>query len=147
MPYEEEDVCMQIYYTYTCMSQEEEDTCHMRRRMYVCRIHVYRFHISMCISVFDRQCQKRPSTGSKETQYSACLQYSVKRDLLQCQKRPSTVSKETQYRVKRDLVQCVSVVQCQKRPSTVSKETQYRVKPCLIDGVCLYVVYSATDVQ
>jgi len=35
------------------------------------------------------QCQKRPSTVSKETQYS------VKRDLVQCQKRPSTVSKET----------------------------------------------------
>ena len=31
---------------------------------------------------------------SKETYYS------VKRDLLQCQKRPTTVSKETYYRVK-----------------------------------------------
>jgi len=29
----------------------------------------------------------------------------VKRDLLQCQKRPTTVSKETYYSVKRDL-QC-----------------------------------------
>jgi len=28
---------------------------------------------------------------------------SVKRDLVQCQKRPSTVSKETEYSVKRDL--------------------------------------------
>jgi hypothetical protein len=34
-----------------------------------------------------RQCQKRPTTVSKETYYS------VKRDLLQCQKRPTTVSK------------------------------------------------------
>jgi len=31
---------------------------------------------------------------------------SVKRDLLQCQKRPTTVSKETYYSVKRDLLQC-----------------------------------------
>jgi len=35
------------------------------------------------------ECQKRPTTVSKETYYS------VKRDLLQCQKRPTTVSKET----------------------------------------------------
>jgi hypothetical protein len=28
----------------------------------------------------------------------------VKRDLLQCQKRPTTVSKETYYSVKRDLM-------------------------------------------
>jgi len=46
------------------------------------------------------QCQKRPTTVSKETYYS------VKRDLLQCQKRPTTVSKETYYSVKRDLLQC-----------------------------------------
>jgi len=52
------------------------------------------------------QCQKRPTTVSKETYYS------VKRDLLQCQKRPTTVSKETYYSVKRDLLQC------QKRPIT-----------------------------
>ena len=38
------------------------------------------------------QCQKRPTTVSKETYYS------VKRDLLQCQKRPAAVSKETYYR-------------------------------------------------
>ena len=62
------------------------------------------------------QCQKRPSTVSKET----C--YSVKRDLLHCQKRPITESKETYYRVKRD------ILQSQKRPSTVSKETLYSVK-------------------
>jgi hypothetical protein len=62
------------------------------------------------------QCQKRPTTVSKETYYS------VKRDLLQCQKRPTTVSKETYYSVKRDLLQC------QKRPTTVSKETYYSVK-------------------
>ncbi len=37
---------------------------------------------------------------SKETYYSV---ESVKRDLLQCQKRPTTVSKETYYSVKRDL--------------------------------------------
>jgi len=51
------------------------------------------------------QCQRRPTTVSKETYYS------VKRDLLQCQKRPTTVSKETYYSV--------------KRPTTVSKETYY----------------------
>ena len=62
------------------------------------------------------QCQKRPTTVSKETYYS------VKRDLLQCQKRPTTVSKETYYSVKRDLLQC------QRRPTTVSKETYYSVK-------------------
>jgi hypothetical protein len=32
------------------------------------------------------------------------MQVSVKRDLLQCQKRPTTVSKETYYSVKRDLL-------------------------------------------
>ncbi len=32
--------------------------------------------------------------------------HSVKRDLLQCQKRPTTVSKETYYSVKRDLLHC-----------------------------------------
>ena len=37
------------------------------------------------------QCQKRPTTVSKETYYSG------KRDLLQWQKRPTTVSKETYY--------------------------------------------------
>ena len=74
--------------------------------------------LSLCL----RDLQKRPSTVSKETQYS------VKRDLVQCQKRPSTVSKETQTfargscararflsleanSVKRDLLQC------QKRPT------------------------------
>jgi hypothetical protein len=65
------------------------------------------------------QCQKRPTTVSKETYYS------VKRDLLQCQKRPTTVSKETYYSVKRDL-------QCQKRPTTVSKETYYSAKRDLL---------------
>ena len=65
------------------------------------------------------QCQKRPTTVSKETYYS------VKRDLLQCQKRPTTWTStmvgrlETYYSVKRDLLQC------QKRPTTVSKETYY----------------------
>jgi hypothetical protein len=54
------------------------------------------------------QCQKRPTTVSKETYYC------VKRDLLQCQKRPTTVSKETYYSVKRDLQQG------QKRPTTVT---------------------------
>jgi hypothetical protein len=29
--------------------------------------------------------------------YCSCSHYSVKRDLLQCQKRPTTVSKETYY--------------------------------------------------
>ena len=58
------------------------------------------------------QCQKRPTTASKET----C--YSVKRDLLQCQKRPTTASKETYYSVKRDLLQC------QKRPITTWDVTQ-----------------------
>ena len=42
------------------------------------------------------QCQKRPTTVSKETYYS------VKRDLLQCQKRPTTVSKETCEMVAKD---------------------------------------------
>jgi hypothetical protein len=42
------------------------------------------------------QCQKRPTTVSKETYYS------VKRDLLQCQKRPTTVSKETYYSVEKE---------------------------------------------
>ena len=32
----------------------------------------------------------------------SCYLFSVKRDLLQCQKRPTTVSKETHYSVKRD---------------------------------------------
>jgi hypothetical protein len=36
-----------------------------------------------------QQCEKRPTTVSKETYNS------VKRDLLQCQTRPTTVSKET----------------------------------------------------
>ena len=43
------------------------------------------------------QVQKRP------TYYSDLLQCL----LLQCQKRPTTVSKETYYSVKRDLLQCV----------------------------------------
>jgi hypothetical protein len=59
------------------------------------------------------QCQKRPTTVSKETYYRSVVidgvdslhHYSVKRDLLQGQKRPTTVSKETYYSVKRDLLQ------------------------------------------
>ena len=88
------------------------------------------------------QCQKRPTTVSKETYYS------VKRDPLQCQKRPTTVSKETYYSVKRDQLQCQKrpttvskeiyysvkrdLLQCQKRPTTVSKETYYSVKRDLL---------------
>jgi hypothetical protein len=79
---------------------------------------------SLCRHTFSKvkrdllQCQKRPTTVSKETTYS------VKRDLLQCQKRPTTVSKETYYSVKRDLLQC------QKRPAAVSKETYYMSSLC-----------------
>jgi len=70
------------------MSYEEEDTylvphaCHMRRRMHAGhmrrRIHTW-FHTQLELT----------TTVSKETYYS------VKRDLLQCQKRPTTVSKDT----------------------------------------------------
>jgi hypothetical protein len=78
------------------------------------------------------QCQKRPTTMSKETCYSTVTRdgalarpketyYSVKRDLLQCQKRPATVpSHETAHS------------QGQKRPTTVSKETYYSVKRDLL---------------
>jgi len=45
-------------------------------------------------------------THQSRTRLQACpaLKSSVKRDLIQCQKRPTTVSKETYYSVKRDLI-------------------------------------------
>ena len=45
--------------------------------------------------------------------------YHVKRDLLQCQKRPTTVSKETYYSVKETYYSVKrDLLQCQKRPTT-----------------------------
>jgi len=54
------------------------------------------------------QCQKRPTTVSKETYYS------VKRDLPQCQKRPTTVSKKACCSVKRDLLQMTLMEQLRR---------------------------------
>jgi hypothetical protein len=46
-----------------------------------------------------------PELDASPGEYQLALPWLVKRDLVQCQKRPSTVSKETQYSVKRDLLQ------------------------------------------
>jgi hypothetical protein len=65
------------------------------------------------------------------------LYYSVKRDLLQCQKRPTTVSKETykcdvirglRAETGETLVSERDLLQCKKIPTTVSKEPYYSVK-------------------
>ena len=72
------------------------------------------FLLKSMACILKSECQKRPTTVSKENYYS------VKRDLPQCQKRPTTVSKETYYSVKRDLLQCQKR---QRRPTSVSKET------------------------
>jgi hypothetical protein len=45
-----------------------------------------------------------PEVRSQEVDKNLRSKNSVKRDLLQCQKRPTTVSKETYYSVKRHLL-------------------------------------------
>jgi hypothetical protein len=49
--------------------------------------------------------REREREREKETIRKGNSTTGVKRDLLQCQKRPTTVSKETYYSVKRDLLQ------------------------------------------
>jgi len=69
------------------------------------------------------QCQKRPTTVSKETYRREERQDSARaRESVLSGTIPNRVSKDTYYSVKRDLLQC------QKRPTTVSKETYYSVK-------------------
>ena len=75
---------------------------YMNTCMYTTRAFMRALRVHYSVKRDLLQCQKRPTTVSKETYYSD------KRDLLQCQKRPTTVSKETYYSVKRDL--CVHYV-------------------------------------
>ena len=111
-----------------------------------CTVHEHVLSL-MLLHIDLLQCQKRPTTVSKETYYS------VKKDLLQCQKRHTKVSKETYYSVKRDLVcvlrdcilmehaqeeqwkkqdESLGTCMCVYRPTTVSKETYCSVKRDLL---------------
>ena len=85
-------------------------------------------HAAPCCHLL--QCQKRPTTLSKETYYS------VKRDLLQCQKRPTTASKETYYSVccyHACPTQARSFVQFQHQ-RYVSREPRGRGRVCVCRG-------------
>jgi hypothetical protein len=60
---------------------------------------------------------------------------SVKRDLPQCQKRPTTVSKETYYRASKCLSVSKETYHSVKRDLPVSKETYHSVKRDLLQSI------------